>query len=87
MVTLLASSLNKLALFFAASFVMVLMHTISTLIGAFFAYLIPKTVISFIVIALFLTFGFMMLYKGCCKRGSENEDDEKQEVQEHIEKF
>ena len=45
MVMLLASQVNKFYLFLAASMVMSLMHTLSTLIGAFFAYLIPKKVI------------------------------------------
>lgn len=73
MVTLFSSQLNKLGLFIAASCVMVSMHTLSTLIGAFFAYLIPKNVISIVVIVLFFSFSMMMFYKGCCKR-SEGED-------------
>ena len=80
MVTLLSSQLNKLSLFLAASMVMTIMHAISTLIGAFFAYLIPRTVISYLVIGLFLSFGFLMLYKGCKPKSEDEGEGEKGEI-------
>lgn len=67
---------------------MSLMHALSTVIGAFFAYLIPKKVVQYLVIGLFSAFGIMMLYKGC-KPKSENDEseDEKAEIQEQLDKM
>lgn len=63
--------------------VMSLMHALSTLIGAFFAYLIPKVVIQYLVIGLFTSFGCLMLYKGIKpKSDDDSSEDEKAEVQE-----
>ena len=45
MVTVLASSVNKVSLFFMASLATAIMHTVSVMIGAFLAYLIPQTLI------------------------------------------
>ena len=86
MVTLLAPQVNKLFLFFTASFAMCLMNCISVLIGAFFAYLIPQIVISIIVIALFTGFGLILLYKAYKGKG-EDEEDEKAEVEEELRKM
>eukprot|EP00347_Sterkiella_histriomuscorum_P002671 403367248 len=86
MVTLLASQVNKFYLFLAASMVMTLMHALSTVIGAFFAYLIPKRVVQYLVIGLFTTFGFLMLYKGCKPKPEDDGEDEKAEIQEQLDR-
>jgi putative Ca2+/H+ antiporter (TMEM165/GDT1 family) len=80
MVTLLAPQVNKFYLFLTASFAMSLMNCISVVIGAFFAYLIPKFVISIVVILLFTGFGSMLLYKSCAKKDAGEDDDEKREI-------
>lgn len=62
--------------------VMSFMHALSTVIGAFFAYLIPKSIVQYLVIGLFSTFGIMMIYKGCKPKTDEcdSSEDEKAEI-------
>lgn len=59
------------------------MNCISVLIGAFFAYLIPKSIISIVVISLFTGFGLLLLYKAY--RGKEEGgEDEKAQIEEEL---
>jgi len=60
---------------------MCIMNCISVLIGAFFAYLIPQTLISIVVIALFTGFGLTFLHKAYKGKG-DDEDDQIGELQE-----
>lgn len=73
MVTVLASSVNKFSLFLMASLATAIMHTVSVMIGAFLAFLIPKMLIQIIVISLFTGFGLAMLHR------SYNIDKQKEE--------
>lgn len=64
---------------------MTLMNCISVLIGAFFAFLIPKFIISVVVIALFSGFGLLFMYKAY--KGDDGDDDERAELEEEIQKM
>ncbi len=71
-----------------ASLATAIMHTVSVMIGAFLAYLIPKTLIQIIVITLFTGFGIAMLYKSCtATSGIAASEDDKREIQEELEKM
>jgi putative Ca2+/H+ antiporter (TMEM165/GDT1 family) len=88
MVTVLASSVNKFSLFLMASLATAIMHTVSVMIGAFLAYLIPKTLIQIIVITLFTGFGIAMLYKSSnMDKQKEEQDAERKEIEEELEKM
>lgn len=88
MVMLFSTYVNRLYLLIFACVAMVAMHTLSTLIGAFFAYLIPKNIIQILVIILFTSFGLLMLYKGCFpKSKDDDESDEEEEIKNEFEKF
>lgn len=64
MVTTLTTQVNKVILFIVASSAMVLMHIMSTILGTFFAYLIPQWIIEMVVIILFTLFGLFFIFKG-----------------------
>ena len=72
MVMLLANKMNKWLLWLFATIAMNIMNAISVTIGTIFPLFMPKIVISIVVIALFFTFGFKMLYNGICHKESEN---------------
>ena len=78
MVTILAPQVNKLYLFLTASFAMSIMNCISVLVGAFFAFLIPKSIISIVVISLFTGFGLQLLYKAYKGKDDDEEDERAQ---------
>ena len=61
MVMLLANKMNNLLLWFFATVAMNIMNAISVTIGTIFPYLLPKVVISIVVIVLYFTFGLKML--------------------------
>ena len=88
MVTVLASSVNKVSLFFMASLATAIMHTVSVMIGAFLAYLIPQTLIQIIVISLFTGFGIAMLFKAYNDdKAKEDQANDKREIEEELEKM
>ena len=62
LVTLLSNKMNRVLLFIFASLAMNFMNALSVCIGAIFPLLMPKIVISIIVIVLFLGFGLRLLY-------------------------
>jgi hypothetical protein len=72
MVMLLANKMNKFLLWILATIAMNIMNAISVTIGTIFPLFMPKIVISIVVIALFFTFGFKMLYNGICHKESED---------------
>ena len=85
LVTLISARMNKLLVFLVASLGMVLMHILSVCIGAIFPLLLPKSLISFVVIALFLGFGLHMLWNAFWP--SPNHEDAKEEAEEAMEKI
>ena len=62
MVTMLSGKMNRILLFIFAALAMNIMNALSVCIGSVFPYLMPKIVISFVVIVLFLGFGLKLLY-------------------------
>ena len=75
---LLTNKFNKLVLFILSSLAMVFMHVLSTLLGAVLPIILPKVVVSILVIALFAYFSFSLLkssvlLKSCSKKGDKDD--------------
>lgn len=64
---------------------MCMMNCISVLIGAFFAYLIPQSIISIVVVVLFTVFGLLLLYKAYTGEADNKEDED--EIKEELKKM
>lgn len=82
MTAIFAAKMNLLALFIVSSISMTAMHTISTLIGASFPYLLSASVTSIITVILFFGFGLHMIYKA--SSADEDSNEEEEEVQKAI---
>jgi putative Ca2+/H+ antiporter (TMEM165/GDT1 family) len=84
MITALSAKFNKVMLFIFSVIAMNIMNAVSVGIGAIFPLFLPKIVISFIVIFLFLGFGLKLLYNVVFY---EEDTDEAQELEENLERI
>ena len=87
MVMLLANKMNKFLLWVFATIAMNIMNAISVTIGAIFPLLLPKALISIIVIALFFVFGLKMLYSGIFHGDDSDHENDINEAKETLDKL
>mmetsp|Transcript_31411 Transcript_31411/g.30759 ORF Transcript_31411/g.30759 Transcript_31411/m.30759 type:complete len:237 (-) Transcript_31411:47-757(-) len=85
LVSIFATKLNKVAVFFLGSLIMSLLQVISVGIGSLFPFILTQSVTNIIAIGLFFTFGAYMVFDSLFGNRDDDEDEEL-ELREEIAK-